>query len=177
MGMLWAKMWHLWSYDEFKIIIVGLNNAGKTTTLYKLLFNEVVATAPTIGSNVEEFVYKNIKFVMWDIGGQEAVRASWSTYYVNTHAVILVADSTDRKNIQTVRDELDKMLVHENLRSAKILVFANKQDLKGAMSASELSEAIGLHEIKDHDWHIQSCCALTGEGLFQGMDWIAQRCK
>jgi hypothetical protein len=45
----------------------------------------VVATAPTIGSNVEEIVYKNIKFVMWDIGGQEAVRSSWTTYYVNTH--------------------------------------------------------------------------------------------
>jgi len=177
MGLLMSIWQSLFRYDEFKIIIVGLNNAGKTTTLYKLLLNEVVATAPTIGSNVEEIVYKNIKFVMWDIGGQEAVRASWNTYYVNTHAVILVVDSTDRGHLSTVKEELAKMLCHENLKTARILVFANKQDLKGAMSAAEISEGLSLHEIKDHDWHIQSCCALTGEGLYQGMDWIAQGCK
>lgn len=48
------------------------------------LLNEVVATNPTIGSNVEEFVYKNIRFLMWDLGGQEVLRASWNTYYLNT---------------------------------------------------------------------------------------------
>ncbi|ELR25449.1 Arl5family small GTPase [Acanthamoeba castellanii str. Neff] len=178
MGVLFSKVWQaFFSYDEFKVIIVGLNNAGKTTTLYKLLLNEVVATAPTIGSNVEEIVYKNIKFVMWDIGGQEAVRSSWTTYYVNTHAVILVVDSTDRKNVKIVKEELEKMLRHESLRTAKILVFANKQDLKGAMTSAELSDALNLHAVKDHDWHIQACCALTGEGLFAGMDWLAQQIK
>jgi len=178
MGMLFSKLWaSLFSDKEFKVIIVGLDNAGKTTTLYKLLLNEVVVTAPTLGSNVEEVVYKNIRFVMWDIGGQESSRASWATYYSSSQAVILVIDSTDRERIPIAKDELQKILSHEHLKDSIILVFANKQDLKAAMTAAEVSEALALHDIKDHDWHIQSCCALTGEGLYAGMDWVAQRLR
>ena len=64
--------------------MVGLDNAGKTTILYQFLMNEVVHTSPTIGSNVEEFVWRNIHFIMWDLGGQQSLRAAWSTYYTNT---------------------------------------------------------------------------------------------
>ena len=69
---------------EHKICIVGLDNAGKTTILYQFLMNEVVHTSPTIGSNVEEVVWKNVHFIMWDLGGQESLRAAWNTYYSNT---------------------------------------------------------------------------------------------
>ncbi|XP_010186153.1 PREDICTED: ADP-ribosylation factor-like protein 5B, partial [Mesitornis unicolor] len=69
---------------KHKVIIVGLDNAGKTTILYQFLMNEVVHTSPTIGSNVEEIVVKNTHFLMWDIGGQESLRSSWNTYYSNT---------------------------------------------------------------------------------------------
>lgn len=79
----------------------------------KRLLNEVIATAPTIGSNVEEIVYKNLHFLMWDIGGQEASRASWSSYYSNTQVVILVIDSTNRERIQIIHSELQKILQNE----------------------------------------------------------------
>lgn len=75
--------------------------------------DKVVVTAPTIGSNVEEITYKNIRFLMWDIGGQESSRASWSTYYQNTQVVILVIDSTDRKRLGIVNKELQNILSHE----------------------------------------------------------------
>ncbi|XP_032330022.1 ADP-ribosylation factor-like protein 5B isoform X3 [Camelus dromedarius] len=147
MGLIFAKLWSLFCNQEHKVIIVGLDNAGKTTILYQFLMNEVVHTSPTIGSNVEEIVVKNTHFLMWDIGGQESLRSSWNTYYTNT----------------------------EDLQKAAVLIFANKQDMKGCMTAAEISKYLTLSSIKDHPWHIQSCCALTGEGLCQGLEWMTSR--
>ncbi|XP_018320510.1 ADP-ribosylation factor-like protein 5A [Agrilus planipennis] len=177
MGLLLSKIWSLFGNDEHKIVIVGLDNAGKTTILYQFLMNEVVHTSPTIGSNVEEVVWRNIHFIMWDLGGQQSLRAAWSTYYTNTEFVIVVIDSTDKERLTIIREELYKMLNHEELQKAGVLIYANKQDIKGSMSASEISRELDLTSIKKQQWHIQSCCALTGEGLYQGLEWIANRLK
>jgi len=101
---------------------------------------------------------------MWDIGGQESLRQAWSTYYSGTQFVILVVDSTDRERLAISREELYRMLGNEDLRKANVLVFANKQDVKGSLSAAEISQHLNLTSIKDHGWHVQACCALTGEG-------------
>lgn len=172
MGMLLTKLLSYFYNKERKVIIVGLDNAGKTTILYQFLMNEVVHTSPTIGSNVEEIVCKNVHFFMWDIGGQESLRSSWQTYYSNTHFVLLVIDSTDRDRLPTTRHELTMMLTHDDLKKSNILVLANKQDVRGCMTASEISDKLDLTTIKDHNWHIQSCCALTGEGLNAGLQWM-----
>ncbi|ETE63283.1 ADP-ribosylation factor-like protein 5B, partial [Ophiophagus hannah] len=150
------------------------------------LMNEVVHTSPTIGSNVEEIVVKNTHFLMWDIGGQESLRSSWNTYYSNTEFIILVVDSIDRERLSITKEELYNMLAHElsesskycnlqDLQKAAVLIFANKQDMKGCMTAAEISKYLTLSSIKDHPWHIQSCCALTGEGLCQGLEWMTSR--
>ncbi|XP_033222143.1 ADP-ribosylation factor-like protein 5B [Belonocnema kinseyi] len=177
MGLLFSKIWSLFGNEEHKIVMVGLDNAGKTTILYQFLMNEVVHTSPTIGSNVEEVVWKNIHFIMWDLGGQQSLRAAWSTYYTNTEFIIMVIDSTDRERLTVIKEELHSMLNHDELSKAKVLVYANKQDLKGSMTAAEISKELGLTSIKRHPWHIQSCCALTGEGLYQGLEWIAGKLK
>ncbi|XP_031540953.2 ADP-ribosylation factor-like protein 5B isoform X2 [Camelus dromedarius] len=161
MGLIFAKLWSLFCNQEHKVIIVGLDNAGKTTILYQFLMNEVVHTSPTIGSNVEEIVVKNTHFLMWDIGGQESLRSSWNTYYTNTEFIILVVDSIDRERLAITKEELYRMLAHE--------------DMKGCMTAAEISKYLTLSSIKDHPWHIQSCCALTGEGLCQGLEWMTSR--
>ncbi|KAJ6654854.1 hypothetical protein lerEdw1_006543 [Lerista edwardsae] len=161
--------------QEHKVIIIGLDNAGKTTILYQFLMNEVVHTSPTIGSNVEEIVLRKTHFLMWDIGGQETLRSTWNTYYSNTEFVILVIDSTDRERLTVTKEELYKMLAHEDLRNAAVLIFANKQDIKNSMSTSEISKFLTLSSIKDHPWHIQGCCALTGEGLPAGLEWMISR--
>ncbi|MEE6466835.1 hypothetical protein FKM82_007065 [Ascaphus truei] len=175
MGLIFAKLWNFFCNQEHKVIIVGLDNAGKTTLLYQFLMNEVVHTSPTIGSNVEEIVVKNTHFLMWDIGGQESLRSSWNTYYSNTEFIILVVDSTDRERLSITKEELCRMLAHEDLRKAAVLIFANKQDMKGCMTAADISKYLTLSSIKDHPWHIQSCCALTGEGLCQGLEWMTSR--
>jgi len=69
------------------------------------------------------------------------------------------------------------MLTHQDLSQAKILVYANKQDVKGAMTAAEVSKALNLVKIKSHEYHIQGCCALTGEGLVTGLDWLVDKIK
>ncbi|KAG5851632.1 ADP-ribosylation factor-like protein 5A [Anguilla rostrata] len=177
MGILFTKLWRLFNHQEHKVIIVGLDNAGKTTILYQFSMNEVVHTSPTIGSNVEEIVVNNTHFLMWDIGGQESLRSSWNTYYTNTEFVIVVVDSTDRERITLTREELYKMLAHEDLKKAGLLIFANKQDVRGCMSVAEISQSLQLTSVKDHQWHIQACCALTGEGLCQGLEWMMSRLR
>jgi len=129
-------------------------------------------TQPTIGSNVEEVVYKNVHMNMWDLGGQDSLRNSWATYYVDTSACILVVDSTDKLRMSVVREELFRMLEHESLNSSCVLVYANKQDLRGALGEEDIAELLGLHSITNHPWHIQPCCALTGAGLGDGLDWL-----
>ena len=114
-------------FTEHKICLVGLDNAGKTTILYQFLMNEVVHTSPTIGSNVEEVVWNNIHFIMWDLGGQESLRTAWNTYYSNTEFILLVVDSTDRERLSITKEELHKMLQSDELCKASVLVFANKQ--------------------------------------------------
>ena len=137
--------------------MIGLDAAGKTTILYKLHLGEIVSTYPTIGSNVEEVTYRNMRFQVWDLGGQDLLRQTWKTYFVNTHALIMVVDSADAERLDLARKELRQILEAEDLRNACVLIFANKQDLKNALTAAELSEVLSLHTITTHDWHVQVC--------------------
>ena len=183
MGVLFSSLAALFnSNQEYKLIIVGLDNAGKTTALYKLHLNEVVMTQPTIGSNVEEVTHKrsggvgSVKFEIWDLGGQTTLRQTWASYFVGTACVILMVDSMDRGRIGTVRDELFRLLSDETLDPKGVLVWANKQDCDGAMTVLEVTDALQLHTVKGKQWHVQPSCALTGEGLREGLDWVCTRC-
>ncbi|KAJ3345759.1 Arf GTPase arf1 [Entophlyctis luteolus] len=124
--------------------------------------------------HIEETVtYKNIKFQVWDLGGQTSIRPYWRCYYQNTDAVIYVIDSSDRARLGISKDELHAMLAEEELRGAKLMVLANKQDLKNAMDAAEVSDALGLTDLRGRQWAIFRCSAITGEGLTEGLDWLA----
>ncbi|KAI9867040.1 MAG: Arf GTPase arl1 [Trichoglossum hirsutum] len=171
----------LWTKKEIRILILGLDNAGKTTLLYRLKLTkvgvkigEVVTTVPTIGFNVESVTYRNLNFNVWDLGGQTSIRPYWRCYYANTAAVIFVIDSTDIERLGTASEELSAMLNEEELRDAALLVFANKQDQPGAKGAGEISEALQLGKLKDRSWSIVACSAVDGRGIHEGMDWLVQ---
>jgi len=134
--------------------MVGLDAAGKTTTLFKLKLGEVVTPIPTIGFNVEELTYKNIKFQVWDVGGQTLIRNMWRHYYPNTNAVIFVIDSNDPDRIDMAKEELMAMMNDEELKNVSLLVFANKQDIPGAMTVPEISDKLGLSTLRGHKWFI-----------------------
>ena len=101
------------------------------------------------------------------------IRPLWRHYYQNTQGVIFVVDSNDRDRVGEARDELHRMLNEDELREAMLLVFANKQDLPNAMNAAEITDKLGLHSLRQRNWYIQSTCATTGDGLYEGLDWLS----
>jgi len=138
-----------------------------------LKLGEIVTTIPTIGFNVETVEYKNISFTVWDVGGQDKIRPLWRHYFQNTQGVIFVVDSNDRDRISEANDELQKMLSEDELRDAVLLVFANKQDLPNAMSVLEITERLNLQALRSRKWYIQATCATSGDGLYEGLDWLS----
>ncbi|KJP86498.1 ADP-ribosylation factor 1 [Plasmodium fragile] len=173
MGLFVSRLFNrLFQKKDVRILMVGLDAAGKTTILYKVKLGEVVTTIPTIGFNVETVEFRNISFTVWDVGGQDKIRPLWRHYYSNTDGLIFVVDSNDRERIDDAREELHRMINEEELKDAIILVFANKQDLPNAMSAAEVTEKLHLNTIRERNWFIQSTCATRGDGLYEGFDWL-----
>ncbi|KAJ0030046.1 hypothetical protein Pint_12572 [Pistacia integerrima] len=156
MGILFTQMFSsLFGSREARILVLGLDNAGKTTILYRLQMGEVVSKIPTIGFNVETLKYKNIKFQVWDLGGQTSIRPYWRCYFPNTHAVIYVVDSSDTDRILIAKEEFHSIL----------------EDLPDALDAAAVSEALELPKMKNRQWAIFKTCAVKGEGLYEGLEW------
>jgi len=174
MGLTISNLFtRLFGKKQMRILMVGLDAAGKTTILYKLKLGEIVTTIPTIGFNVETVEYKNICFTVWDVGGQDKIRPLWRHYFQNTQGLIFVVDSNDRERVTESAEELSKMLQEDELKDAVILVFANKQDLPNAMAVSELTDKLGLHGLRNRTWYVQATCATQGTGLYEGLDWLS----
>ena len=170
------EVWSSHGCLSLKVAIIGLDNAGKTTMLYRLkLGQEVVTTVPTIGFNMESVQCKGISFNCWDIGGQERVRPLWRYYFQGIDAVIFVIDSSNIERIPEARRELHKyVLLHESLLGAPILIFANKQDAPNPLSVADLSEELGLPLQSRHPIRVQGCSAIEGEGIIEGLVWLSQ---
>lgn len=174
MGLTLSSVFtRLFGKKPMRILMVGLDAAGKTTILYKLKLGEIVTTIPTIGFNVETVEYKNISFTVWDVGGQNKIRKLWRHYFTNTDGLIFVVDSNDRERIEESAAELQNMLQEDELNNSVLLVFANKQDLPNSMSSAELTEKLRLSELKNRRWYIQATCATQGTGLYEGLDWLS----
>ncbi|KRY65312.1 DNA repair and recombination protein RAD54B [Trichinella pseudospiralis] len=150
MGKLLSK---LFGHKEMRALMLGLDAAGKTTILYKLKLGQSVTTIPTVGFNVETVTYKNVKFNVWDVGGQDKIRPLWRHYYTGTQALIFVVDCADRDRIDEARQELHRIINDREMREAVILVFANKQDIVEAMKPHEVQEKLGLTRLRDRNWY------------------------
>ena len=175
MGLSITKLFDWLRTDrDIRVVMVGLDAAGKTTILYKMKLGEVITTIPTIGFNVETVQYKALNMTVWDVGGQTKIRPLWKYYYQNTNAVIYVCDSTDEERFAEAKAELHSLLQSDELRNAHLLVYANKQDAPNAQKPTDVAEKLGLTEIRNRPWYIQSSSALSGEGLYEGMDWLSR---
>ena len=149
--------------------MLGLDNAGKTTVLYKLRLGEVVSTVPTIGFNVEEVNFKGLDLLVWDVGGQEKIRPLWRHYYQNTDGVVFVVDSTDSYRLDSesgcegsAQEELRNLLSDSALEGLPFLILANKQDEKGAVKLKDMTSKLGLDKIKNRPWYSRNLCSHWG---------------
>jgi ADP-ribosylation factor protein 6 len=145
------------------------NTTALPAILYKLKLNQDVTTIPTVGFNVETVTYKNVKFNVWDVGGQDKIRPLWRHYFSGTQGLIFVIDSNDRARIDEARQELHRIILDREMKEALLLVFANKQDIPGAMTPTEVTEKLRLTQLKERMWYVVPSCATTGEGLFEGL--------
>ncbi|CAD8084019.1 unnamed protein product [Paramecium primaurelia] len=176
MGIPLSTLFNSWfSNKEMRILMVGLDAAGKTTILYKLKLGEVVSSVPTIGFNVEKVEYKNINFTVWDIGGQDKLRLLWRHYFTGSQGIIFVIDSSDKERINIAKEELMRLMGDEELRDAALLVLANKFDIS-QVSVDELISKLELQSLR-REWFVQTTCAITGDGLYQGLDWLSKQFK
>eukprot|EP00416_Gambierdiscus_australes_P032708 CAMPEP_0171093098 /NCGR_PEP_ID=MMETSP0766_2-20121228/38880_1 /TAXON_ID=439317 /ORGANISM="Gambierdiscus australes, Strain CAWD 149" /LENGTH=183 /DNA_ID=CAMNT_0011551485 /DNA_START=80 /DNA_END=631 /DNA_ORIENTATION=+ len=162
---------------EARILMLGLDNAGKTTILKKMSEEDISHIMPTQGFNIKSLVQDGFKLNVWDIGGQKTIRPYWSNYFEASDALIYVIDSSDKRRLEESGAELRELLAEDKLSGLPVLIFANKQDLMQALPAEEISESLTLANIKERVWTIQACSAKEGTGLQEGMEWIVGQCS
>ncbi|KAK2768373.1 hypothetical protein FQN54_000228 [Arachnomyces sp. PD_36] len=162
---------------EMRILMLGLDNAGKTTIVKRIMKEDVTTVSPTLGFIIKTIDFQGYKLNIWDVGGQKTLRSYWRNYFEKTDALIWVVDATDRARVDDCREELAGLLMEERLMGASLLVFSNKTDVEGFMTASEIREKLQLDAIKTHKWTIMECSAMTGVNLHEGLEWVVQDAK
>ncbi|KAF4545370.1 ADP-ribosylation factor family protein [Lasiodiplodia theobromae] len=136
---------------EMRILMLGLDNAGKTTIVKKIMNEDVNSVSPTLGFIIKTIEYEGYKLNIWDVGGQKTLRTYWKNYFEKTDTLIWV-----------------------RLMGASLLVFKNKSDVPGSMSDDEIRQGLMLDSITTHKWTIMACSAMTGQNLEEGLRWVIQ---
>eukprot|EP00914_Ancora_sagittata_P028319 GHVO01055793.1.p1 GENE.GHVO01055793.1~~GHVO01055793.1.p1 ORF type:complete len:203 (+),score=31.24 GHVO01055793.1:156-764(+) len=178
---------YMFQKEEYFVLILGLDNAGKTTYLeqtktkfsrnYKGMNLSKITT--TVGLNIGKIDIGNVRLNFWDLGGQEELQALWDKYYAESHAVVFMIDSSDKERIQESKEAFDKMLGNETLCGVPLLLLANKQDLSGCMSVSDIKTDFkgSAHKIGHRDCSVMGTSALNGDGVGEGIQWIVDSVK
>mmetsp|Transcript_12597 Transcript_12597/g.17513 ORF Transcript_12597/g.17513 Transcript_12597/m.17513 type:complete len:183 (-) Transcript_12597:353-901(-) len=163
------------SEKEARLLVLGLDNAGKTTCLKQLSNETITNVVPTQGFNIKSVVKDGFKLNVWDIGGQKTIRPYWRNYFENTDCLVYVIDSADQKRVEEAGSELGKLLEDSKLAGVPVLILANKQDLVNAMKPAAIIKALQLKNIpKTRTWTIAQCSAKTGKGLEEAMTWLVK---
>ncbi|KAJ1640467.1 ADP-ribosylation factor family-domain-containing protein [Pavlovales sp. CCMP2436] len=184
------------SDHEYRVLMLGLDNSGKTTALKQLAGEDVKHVTPTQGFNIKSVVADGFKLNVWDIGGQKSIRPFWKNYFNNTDGLIYMIDSADRARVEETAEELilltreffligvlnhnsaQAMLLDEDaLDGAVVLLFANKQDLITAMPSEELQTQLNLTSQRGRAIILQPCSAKTGDGLSAGLEQLLAKIK
>jgi small GTP-binding protein len=160
---------------EVRVLILGIDSAGKTTMLYSLsLRPERREIVPTVAFNIETVELGKLRLQIWDLGGQIGLRRYWRLYFPNSDGIVFVIDSADRERIDLCAEQLRAALAEEELRGVPVVIMANKQDLADAMKTEEVSQRLGLANIKNRAWMIFPTSATQGTGIRDAFDWLSE---
>ncbi|KAH6599326.1 hypothetical protein BASA61_002597, partial [Batrachochytrium salamandrivorans] len=170
--------------EEFFVIILGLDNAGKTTLLERIksIFNGVPglrpeSIAPTVGLNIGKVNVKNITLNFWDLGGQRELQSIWEKYYTECHAIVFVVDSTDRARIEEVKATMERVMQNEIIEGVPMIMLANKQDAPDALKLHEIQHIFNQIAVvlEARDSKALAISALNGSGVRESVDWLHSR--
>lgn len=161
---------------EMRILMLGLDNAGKTTCVKKFCGEDTNSISPTLGFQITAFTFCGCTLNIWDVGGQQSLRSYWRNYFESTDGLIWVVDSNDAERLAVCKEELHTLLKEERLAGASLLIFLNKVDISTSLSAEAIEKLLDVDAIRQGRRHVYlcACSAKTGEGLLEGMKWIVQ---
>ncbi|KAB2078918.1 hypothetical protein ERO13_A06G179900v2 [Gossypium hirsutum] len=131
---------------EMRILMVGLDNSGKTTIVLKINGEDTSVISPTLGFNIKTITYQKYTLNIWDVGGQRTIRSYWRNYFEQTDGLVWVVDSSDLRRLDDCKMELDNLLKEERLSGASLLILANKQDIKGALTQAEIAKILKVRQ-------------------------------
>ncbi|KAI5805620.1 ADP-ribosylation factor family-domain-containing protein [Peziza echinospora] len=174
------------SKEEYSILLLGLDNAGKTTLLsqIKSLYlphhpHPPSTTLPTIGQNTSTIPYTPTTVLkIWDIGGQHTLRRFWREYYTSCHAIVFVIDSSDLTRLSTeVRETLEAVVGNEETEGVPVLVLANKQDREESAEIAAVKEVVNpvMVKVGARDSRVLPVSALEGGGVREAVEWLGTR--
>ena len=167
------------SKKHIKILLLGLDNAGKSTLIYYLDHNDEAYRHgyPTGGTvHIVNFIADDINLEFYDYGGQGVFRDDWKYYCPNPDFIIFIIDSDDEGRIEEVNYYFQSILKEEKLKKIPILIFGNKADLPNYyLGPDEIIEKLNMNDIEDRDWSFYACSALKGTGVRDGFRWIFEK--
>lgn len=176
MGSWFSKIFK--KSPDMRVLLLGLDSAGKTTTLYALKTGKVTETVPTIGFNVESVKHGNISFDIWDVGGQDRLRPLWRQYYAGTSGIIFVVDSNDTSRFELAKNELHYLMKEVELQYAILVVIANKQDLPKAVKPDKLKTILELDKLnRENEIFAAVANNPKDKGIRNALDWLSKNMK
>lgn len=176
----WLKRWQE-PVRKVTLIMVGLDNAGKTATVRGIQGESPEDVAPTVGFSKIDLKQGRFEVTIFDLGGGKRIRNIWRNYYAESYGVIFVVDSSDIERMEETKQAMTEVLNSPKISGKPVLVLANKQDREGALSEADVIESLSLEKlVNEHKClcQIEPCSAVMGCGkkidksIKKGLYWL-----
>lgn len=177
MGQVLQRLLEVFWSKSLDVVVIGLENSGKTTLLHVLSNGTPVETVPTIGLNVKVFKKGLVKMKCWDIGGQAQYRSEWGRYAQGCDVVLYVVDSSIPDKLVLAKKELHKLLDDGSIGSTPLLVLANKIDIEPHVGEAEIIEKLQLNYVMETPWVVLPISALKCLNVDQVVEWLTSQAK